>query len=216
MAFLLLLFFLLGPSTVSSRSIDNIILPLHHPQLVYSPSSLSFTVDDIIQSDEYRVKNLISRIHYSGEVEQKKMSEESFVKIPLDSGLSLGVGNFVTKIQLGTPAKEYIMVVDTGSTLTWLQCQPCLVSCYDQEGPLFNPNSSTTYSTVACSSSDCSGLVKATLNKPGCTKDGDVCIYVASYGDSSFSVGYLVKDRLSFGKSTMLPDFTYGCGQVLN
>nr|BAD12880.1 putative chloroplast nucleoid DNA-binding protein cnd41 [Oryza sativa Japonica Group]BAD13000.1 putative chloroplast nucleoid DNA-binding protein cnd41 [Oryza sativa Japonica Group] len=112
---------------------------------------------------------------------------------------------------LGTPATQYVMVVDTGSSLTWLQCSPCLVSCHRQSGPVFNPKSSSTYASVGCSAQQCSDLPSATLNPSACSSS-NVCIYQASYGDSSFSVGYLSKDTVSFG-STSLPNFYYGCGQ---
>lgn len=40
-----------------------------------------------------------------------------------------------------------------------------------------------------------------------------MCIYQASYGDSSFSVGFLSKDTISFSSRFTFPNFTYGCGQ---
>lgn len=51
----------------------------------------------------------------------------------------------------------------------------------------------------------------ATLNSPMCTQS-DKCVYTATYGDQSFSQGYLSKDSLTFGDET-LPSFTFGCGQ---
>jgi hypothetical protein len=123
----------------------------------------------------------------------------------------VGVGNYVTRMGLGTPAKSYVMVVDTGSSLTWLQCSPCVVSCHRQSGPVFNPKASSSYASVSCSEPQCSDLTSATLNPAACSTS-NVCVYQASYGDSSFSVGYLSKDTVSLGSSSM-PNFYYGCGQ---
>uniref|UniRef100_A0A0A9DVQ7 Peptidase A1 domain-containing protein n=1 Tax=Arundo donax TaxID=35708 RepID=A0A0A9DVQ7_ARUDO len=131
--------------------------------------------------------------------------------LPLTPGVSLGVGNYVTRLGLGTPATAYAVVVDTGSSLTWLQCSPCVVSCHRQAGPLYDPKASSTYAAVPCSASQCDELQAATLNPSACSVS-NVCIYQASYGDSSFSVGYLSKDTVSFGSGSF-PNFYYGCGQ---
>lgn len=103
------------------------------------------------------------------------------------------------------------MVVDTGSSLTWLQCQPCRISCHEQVGPIFDPAASRSYSTIPCSDSACRSLASATLNPSACSSS-NVCLYQAGYGDSSFSVGYLSKDTLKIG-SLLIPNFVYGCGQ---
>ena len=104
--------------------------------------------------------------------------------------------------------------MDTGSSLSWIQCQPCLAYFHPQAAPLFNPSSSDTYETLSCEASECSYLKDATLNSPTCTKS-DKCVYTATYGDQSFSQGFLSKDTLTFGSET-LPGFVYGCGQDNN
>ncbi|GJN28947.1 hypothetical protein PR202_gb17125 [Eleusine coracana subsp. coracana] len=125
----------------------------------------------------------------------------------------MGVGNYITSLGLGTPSTTYAMVVDTGSSLTWLQCSPCIVSCHRQSGPVFNPKASSTYATVPCSAPQCDELQAATLNPSACSVS-NVCVYQASYGDQSFSVGYLSKDTVSFGSAGQkFPGFYYGCGQ---
>lgn len=135
------------------------------------------------------------------------------VDIPLTSGSSVGVGNYVIKLGLGTPPKFYPMVVDTGSSLTWLQCEPCLEYCHPQIGPIFNPKASATYQPLSCDTLECSTLQGATLNPPNCTST-NVCIYDASYGDGSSSIGYLSRDSLTVGPAQTVPGFVYGCGQA--
>ncbi|KAL1559941.1 cathepsin D [Salvia divinorum] len=68
--------------------------------------------------------------------------------------------------------------------------------------------------SLSCEASECSYLKDATLNSPMCTKS-DKCVYTATYGDQSFSQGFLSKDTLTFGSET-LPGFVYGCGQDNN
>ncbi|VAI73265.1 unnamed protein product [Triticum turgidum subsp. durum] len=192
-------------------------LTLHHPQSPCSPAPLpsDLPFSAVIAHDEARIARLASRLaktpsrHPTSLRQQHRDSLAS--SVPLAPGASVGVGNYVTQLGLGTPATSYAMVVDTGSSLTWLQCSPCVVSCHRQAGPLYNPRTSSTYAAVPCSAPQCGELQAATLNPSACSASG-VCIYQATYGDSSFSLGYLSRDTVSFG-SGRFPGFYYGCGQ---
>ncbi|CAN6178350.1 unnamed protein product [Urochloa humidicola] len=196
-------------------------LTLHHPQSPCSPAPLPSDVpfSTVLTHDDARVAHLTSRLATNNDapprlptsLRKKATVDASLATVPLSPGTSIGVGNYVTQLGLGTPATSYAMVVDTGSSLTWLQCSPCIVSCHRQAGPLFNPKSSSTYASVPCSASQCGELQDATLNPSACSVSG-VCVYQASYGDSSFSVGYLSRDTVSFGSGSF-PNFYYGCGQ---
>ncbi|KAF7080111.1 hypothetical protein CFC21_084240 [Triticum aestivum] len=205
-------------------------LPLHHSRgpcsPVSAPSDLPFSA--VLTHDDSRIASLAARLAKAPSSSSSarptvtvaslyRANDEvdgvaaSLASVPLTPGTSYGVGNYVTRMGLGTPAKPYIMVVDTGSSLTWLQCSPCRVSCHRQSGPVFDPKTSSSYAAVSCSTPQCNDLSTATLNPAACSSS-DVCIYQASYGDSSFSVGYLSKDTVSFG-SNSVPNFYYGCGQ---
>lgn len=134
------------------------------------------------------------------------------IGVPLTPGNSIGVGNYVIKLGIGTPPKPNSMVFDTGSSLSWVQCEPCRVSCHAQVGPVFDPKASATYKTVSCDNVDCSSLQSATLNPTECTRS-NICVYQVSYGDGSYSLGYLSRDTLTVGPAQTLPGFLYGCGQ---
>uniref|UniRef100_A0ACD6AIW1 Uncharacterized protein n=1 Tax=Avena sativa TaxID=4498 RepID=A0ACD6AIW1_AVESA len=194
-------------------------LTLHHPQSPCSPvplpSDLPFST--VIAHDAARIARLTTNTP-SGrptslhpDKNSGNLADSLAASVPLAPGTSIGAGNYITRLGLGTPATLYAMVVDTGSSLTWLQCSPCVVSCHRQTGPLYNPRASSTYASVPCSATQCGELQAATLNPSACSTS-DVCIYQASYGDGSFSVGYLSKDTVSFGSSSF-PGFYYGCGQ---
>lgn len=193
-------------------------LPLYHVRgrgpdsLHTSDSALSFS--DVLALDDARVEFLNSRLNkknLTAVLPTNGLIEGNSLTAPLNPGESLGVGNYYTRIGLGTPPTYYPVVVDTGSSLSWIQCQPCLVYCHPQAAPLFNPSASHTYQTLSCETNDCSSLKDATLNSPMCTSS-DKCVYTATYGDQSFSRGYLSKDSLTFGSET-LPSFVFGCGQ---
>ncbi|CAN1233739.1 Aspartic proteinase CDR1 [Linum perenne] len=51
-------------------------------------------------------------------------------------------------ITLGTPPFPILAIADTGSDIIWTQCKPCS-NCYEQNAPLFDPASSSTYQTVS-------------------------------------------------------------------
>ncbi|KAJ1699833.1 hypothetical protein LUZ63_008345 [Rhynchospora breviuscula] len=188
-------------------------LTLYHPRSPCSPAPLpDLTFSTILTHDDSRVASLEARISKKASSRPTSLElQPELASSPLTPGSSVGVGNYVTRIGLGTPATSYVMVVDTGSSLTWLQCSPCVVSCHAQAGPVFNPKTSNSYRQVTCTASECSALESATLNPSACSTS-NVCIYQASYGDSSFSVGYLSRDTLTFAGSSV-PNFIYGCGQ---
>ncbi|KAF3781125.1 ASPARTIC PROTEASE IN GUARD CELL 1 protein [Nymphaea thermarum] len=60
--------------------------------------------------------------------------------LPATSGIPLSSMEFIVKIGLGTPKEDFLVLFDTGSDVTWLQCEPCPSSCHPQEGPRFNPH----------------------------------------------------------------------------
>jgi hypothetical protein len=64
-------------------------------------------------------------------------------------------GAYVVTVGLGTPKKDFTLSFDTGSDLTWTQCEPCLGGCFPQNQPKFDPTTSTSYKNVSCSSEFC-------------------------------------------------------------
>lgn len=98
------------------------------------------------------------------------------------------------------------MVIDTGSDVNWIQCEPCS-NCYQQSDPIFNPTDSSTYQTVSCNSQQCNSL-----DLSSCTLLTDTCLYQVDYGDGSITVGDLATETLSFGRSGTVPNVAIGCG----
>ncbi|XP_068637085.1 aspartyl protease family protein At5g10770-like [Aristolochia californica] len=196
---------------------SGIHLTLHHVHGPCSPVTLPPpAISDIFKRDEARIKTLgyrfnEARITKSTSFNSSNLRPES-VDVPLTPGQSVGIGNYVVKLGLGTPPKYFIMVADTGSSFNWVQCEPCRIFCHPQIGPRFNPSQSHTYKAVQCGSLECSSLQAATLNPPACS-NLNTCIYEASYGDTSYSVGYLSRDTLTLSSTLALPGFVYGCGQ---
>lgn len=164
------------------------------------------TVTQLLSHDESRINSIQSVITGKrNNLESKKSI------LPAKSGSSLGSGNYIVTIGLGTPKKELSLIFDTGSDLTWTQCQPCVKSCYKQQQPILDPSASTSYSNITCNSPFCSQLSTATGNTPSCS--ASTCVYGIQYGDQSFSVGYFAKEKLTLTSTDVIDGFLFGCGQ---
>ncbi|KAI3717841.1 hypothetical protein L1987_69713 [Smallanthus sonchifolius] len=113
--------------------------------------------------------------------------------------------NYVVTVELGghnTP-----LLIDKGSNLTWIQCEPC-DPCYDQQEPIFNPSRSPSYKPILCNSTTCNNLEYYTRD---CVTKSSTCQYYIRYGDSLYTFGNLATDRLVLG-TTLVKDFVFGCG----
>ncbi|XP_068642483.1 protein ASPARTIC PROTEASE IN GUARD CELL 1-like [Aristolochia californica] len=121
------------------------------------------------------------------------------------SGTSQGSGEYFSRVGIGKPPKSMYMVLDTGSDVTWVQCQPCS-DCYSQTDPVFDPAASSSYSPLSCGSTQCKSLdVTACRN--------DSCLYQVSYGDGSYTVGDFVTETITFGDSGPgVNNIAIGCG----
>ncbi|WCJ30449.1 Eukaryotic aspartyl protease family protein [Euphorbia peplus] len=134
--------------------------------------------------------------------EQSDISYTNANKLPTSSGASLGTGNYIVKVGLGTPTKELFLIFDTGSDFTWTRC-----TSKDH----FNPIQSTSYSNISCNAAVCTYVTAATGNPYKC--NSSTCAYGIQYGDGSYSNGFLGKEKLSLGTKDTFKDFYFGCGQ---
>ncbi|KAK2998506.1 hypothetical protein RJ639_022756 [Escallonia herrerae] len=166
------------------------------------------TITEILSHDQSRVNSIQTRLHFSS---GKQSLRSSKITLPAKSGSSLGSGNYIVTVGLGTPKKDLSLFFDTGSDLTWTQCQPCAKYCYKQQETLFDPSTSNTYSNISCNSTLCSQLSSATGNSPGCSTS--TCLYAIQYGDQSFSIGFFGKEKLTLTNSDVFDNFFFGCGQ---
>ncbi|KDP33482.1 hypothetical protein JCGZ_07053 [Jatropha curcas] len=136
--------------------------------------------------------------------------DEMQAKLPLQSGVAIGTGNYFVTVSLGTPQKDLSLIFDTGSDITWTQCEPCVVSCYQQGQPIFEPRKSSSYANVSCSSSYCN-LITESGGKKGCSSS--TCLYKVVYGDGTYSVGFFATEKLTVTKSDTFNKYVFGCGQ---
>ena len=120
--------------------------------------------DDILRLDQARVKSIHSKLSKKL-TPQYRVSQSQSTDLEARDGSTLGSGNYIVTVKIGTPKHDLSLVFDTGSDLTWTQCEPCGGSgtCYLQEEPIFDPYSSSSYSSVSCSLPLCDSLTSQDL-----------------------------------------------------
>ncbi|WOL17655.1 aspartic proteinase nepenthesin-1-like [Canna indica] len=111
-------------------------------------------------------------------------------RMPLYDNL-LTNGYYTTRLFIGTPPQEFALIVDSGSTVTYVPCSTC-EQCGNHQDPRFQPDLSSTYEPVKCS-------VTCT-----CDNDQKQCTYERQYAEMSSSSGVLGEDLISFGKESAL------------
>ncbi|KAM0831334.1 hypothetical protein ACQ4PT_065627 [Festuca glaucescens] len=138
--------------------------------------------------------------------------EDGKVSIPAHLGDSVDSLEYVVKLGLGTPAVEQVVLMDTGSDLSWVQCKPCNSSfCYPQKDPLFDPTKSSTYAPIPCGSALCKTLQSDRFGN-GCTNNGTQCGYRVEYGGGSKTTGVYSNEALTLAPDVVIKNFHFGCG----
>ncbi|XVF53931.1 hypothetical protein PTKIN_Ptkin05aG0139900 [Pterospermum kingtungense] len=118
-------------------------------------------------------------------------------------------GLYFTYMLVGNPQRPFFLDIDTGSDLTWIQCDAPCSSCAKGANPLYKP---TRVNIVAPKDSFCAEVQKN--QKPQNCETCEQCDYEIEYADRSSSLGVLARDKLHLvtanGSITSL-DIVFGC-----
>ncbi|XP_052204140.1 protein ASPARTIC PROTEASE IN GUARD CELL 2 [Diospyros lotus] len=155
-----------------------------------------------IRRDATRVAALIRRLEATGGGGGHEYKVADFGS-EVVSGMEQGSGEYFVRIGVGSPPRSQYMVIDSGSDIVWVQCQPCN-QCYRQSDPVFDPANSASFAGVSCSSAVCDRLENS-----GCHEGR--CRYEVLYGDGSYTKGTLALETLTFGR-TAVRNVAIGCG----
>ncbi|KAL6339180.1 hypothetical protein AAG906_024331 [Vitis piasezkii] len=140
--------------------------------------------------------------HSRRHLQRSESHSTATARMPLYDDL-IPYGYYTTRIWIGTPPQTFALIVDTGSTLTYVPCSTC-EQCGKHQDPNFQPDWSSTYQPLKCSME--------------CTCDSEMmhCVYDRQYAEMSSSSGVLGEDIVSFGKQSELkPQRTvFGCENV--
>lgn len=208
-----------------------VTMPLHHRDSPSSPvrSSLIVTDEELLQNmfarESVRSKimrrnpNIMAspdrswrgRLHRSANTARSSKDADLWIgprhREPSTSPLTLGptVGEFVTTVSVGTPSHDAHVLLDIINGISWLQCETC-INCFRESGAAFDPESSSTYSTVPCLSNLCWGLPNRLR-----MCDTGVCSYSLGYADGTWTTGGLGFDTFLFSSQLNLTSVPFGC-----
>lgn len=107
-------------------------------------------------------------------------------------------------LYIGTPSQRSELVIDTGSSLTYLACASTCRKCGKHDDPYFDTDRSSSLSWVPCSK---------------CPKrlhcNSDECTFKQSYLDGSSNSGRLFRDRVDINTKHGLisPELNIGCSK---
>ncbi|OIW04660.1 hypothetical protein TanjilG_07795 [Lupinus angustifolius] len=204
-------------SSFSSNSLSTLSLELHSRASIQNPSHndyKSLTLSRLAR-DSARVKSLQTRLDLSlKRISQTNLhptdtQQDSFIfneiQGPIVSGTSQGSGEYFLRVGIGNPPSQSYMVLDTGSDVSWIQCEPCS-ECYQQTDPIFEPSSSSSYAPITCDAPQCKSLDLSECRN-------GTCLYEVSYGDGSYTVGEFATETVTFG-SASVENVAIGCGHT--
>ncbi|KAH9290507.1 hypothetical protein KI387_034624 [Taxus chinensis] len=151
------------------------------------------TILEAIKGDVYRYQVLTRRRN------TEKLVDED---VPLASGNAVNTGNYIIKLEFGTPGQSFYTAIDTGSDVTWIPCSPCS-GCTRQA---FEPSKSTTFNYLSCDSQPCQDL--------GISCSGN-CVRTQRYGDGTGVDELLSTDTVALGsQSQPVQQFLFGCANA--
>lgn len=205
---------------------DQFRVQAFHQRILQKVSNLGSGSDIETKVSDMALNNSASALASASASTSNSSSAGSTTQViaTLESGVSLGSGEYFMDVFIGTPPKHFSLILDTGSDLNWLQCSPC-EDCYEQVGPKYDPSTSSSYAAIPCSSEQC-GLVappepETTANR--CAGNGrnssSSCRYFYWYGDRSNTTGDLSWETFSVNVTgrrgpLRVPRVIFGCGHA--
>ncbi|KAF3447004.1 hypothetical protein FNV43_RR12184 [Rhamnella rubrinervis] len=115
------------------------------------------------------------------------------------------LGYYSVSLKIGRPPKLFDLDIDSGSDLTWVQCDAPCTGCTRPKDRLYKPINNVLH----CSDPLCNAV------EAPCETPHDQCDYEVEYADYGSSLGVLVKDYfpLRFTNGSLLaPHLAFGCG----
>ncbi|XP_071690396.1 aspartic proteinase 36-like [Rutidosis leptorrhynchoides] len=156
-----------------------------------------FPVNHVVELNELKHRDSFRHPRILQELQPQQSSVASVVDFPVQGTYDpYRVGLYFTRVQLGSPPKEYYVQIDTGSDVLWVNCNAC-DGCPRSSGlqipiQFYDPSSSSTASMIACSDQRCT--LGTQSSDSGCSNNQ--CSYTFQYGDGSGTSGYYVSDQI--------------------
>ncbi|KAK6925238.1 Xylanase inhibitor, N-terminal [Dillenia turbinata] len=165
---------------------NSFLLPLY-PKINLNLSNINFELKlgRFVGGD----KNGGWRSKKSNKLVSLTSSAASAANIPV-RGNVYPYGLYFTYLLIGSPPRPYFLDMDTGSDLTWIQCDAPCTSCSAGAHPLYKPVQGKLLSTTETM------CVEVQKNQKVPCATCQLCDYEIEYADKSSTMGVLMKDEL--------------------
>ncbi|CAK9870089.1 unnamed protein product [Sphagnum jensenii] len=183
-----------------------------HPD---SPASAASTYNTSSQSERIAAaaRRSLTRAEYFSRRVLDANSSGSF-ESPVEADVASL--EYVMAVSVGTPPQHFIVLIDTGSDLVWLNCKPCIHCITKAADNPFDPTQSTSYQKASCTDAACTGFPRQPTS---CDSTG-ACGYNYPYGEGgqfTYTSGILGYETFTFtaidGSSLPIGHVKFGCGQ---
>ncbi|CAN8259591.1 unnamed protein product [Cochlearia groenlandica] len=184
-------------------------LEMSHRDTLFPPSPSPFRhIEDIIGQDQKR-HVMISR-------RRKTRRGGGGVEMTLGSGIDYGAAQYFTEVRVGTPAKKFRVVVDTGSELTWVNCRfHGKGKSRSENRRVFEAEESSSFRKVGCLTQTCKVDLMNLFSLSSCPTPSTPCSYDYRYADGSAAQGVFAKETftvgLTNGRKARLRGLLIGC-----
>ncbi|CAK9168739.1 unnamed protein product [Ilex paraguariensis] len=110
---------------------------------------------------------------------------------------SVHQGSYTVNMEIGNPPMPYTLDMDTGSYVTWIQCDAPCINCLQAPHRPYKP---PRIDAALCQDHMCD-FVDHPANYP-CRQPNDRCHYEVQYADGALSIGLLVRDSFPLHLTT--------------
>lgn len=114
----------------------------------------------------------------------------------------------IVTLPIGTPPQDQQMVLDTGSQLSWIQCNKKLPK--KTPPTTFDPSLSSSFSVLPCNHPLCKPRIPDFTLPTSCDQNR-LCHYSYFYADGTLAEGNLVREKITFPNSQTTPPLILGC-----
>jgi hypothetical protein len=153
-----------------------------HPKFTSVPIKLSVVRRNLLERD-------LKRLGKAAMAENSSNNRSAFFPV---RGNIYPDGLYYIAMLIGSPSKLYYLDMDTGSDLTWLQCDAPCRSCAAGPHGLYDPKKGRLV--------DCRQPICAQVQQGGsytCAGNVRQCDYDVDYADGSSTMGILIEDTLN-------------------
>jgi Xylanase inhibitor N-terminal len=179
--------FFLHPSLSSSLpQSQSVHFKLHRrtPVRLHHPSHLKPLFLSDLQRQHWIRSTIKRNLASSENYHPTCQSSSQAFEMPIGSGAYTGIGQYFVRVRVGTPAKPFLLVADTGSDLTWVKCQQHNYGTKEEKDSgararIFRPEQSSSWQPIECSTDLCQKTLPFALAT--CPAPDSPCLYDYRY-----------------------------------